>query len=162
MNEYNIYRVYNECKLIDVPIQLLLSLKDYSEFWYVWNAQRCKQEIKEYKDLFIHLQREQIEFKKYYKLIKGGVKCQHCGMKYNEYKPYRPRFFELHETEMFPVNGNQYQKIDYQKFIALCPNCHRKEHEKIVAHIHVGYERFTSNYLMSNWNTEYFKKQFNL
>lgn len=162
MNEHRICRVYNECKLIDVPFQLLLSLKDHSEFWYVWNAQRCKQEIKEYKDLFIHLQREQIDFKRYMNLTKGVVKCQYCETKYHEFKPYRPRFFELHETEMFPLNGNKYQKINYRKFVVLCPNCHRKEHEKIIAHKHSGYGRFAIDHLISGWDTKYFKEKFNL
>lgn len=161
MNDHFKSRVYNELKLIDVPFQLLLNIKDYSEFWYIWNAQRCEQEIAEYNNLYIHLQREEIDHRVYKKLAKGIVKCSKCETCHIEFMPFRLRFFEFHETDT-PSISNKYQKRNFKNFLPLCPSCHRKEHELIISHIHHGYGNYFENRLASGWNTRYFNKKYDL
>lgn len=161
MNEYWRSRVFAECKLININSWVLYDIKEHSEFWFIWWARRTATEIQQYKELFIHLQREKIKYKKYRKLSEGVTKCQKCGIGHPAFKPFTPRFFEFHEVDTPPVG--KFEKIDYRKFIPLCPNCHKKEHEQIVPQSfddnRIG---FSGGYLTSGWNVEYFNKEFEL
>jgi len=164
MNESKVLRATTECKLIDIFFSIISTLDEHSTFWHIWRAQRTQKEIQEYKELFVHLQREKMDYKSYHKLSKGKTQCQNCGITHNEFLPYTPRFFEFHETNVIAMG--RYKKINYENFILLCPNCHKVEHEKMVTQSFIDrssdYTGYAGSNLMCGWDSEFFIEKFDL
>lgn len=162
LNERARKRVYKECSMIET-YSLEKSLSMRSKYWHIWRSRRSDEEIKEYNQLYVHELRENYskDHKVYSKLIKGVTKCLHCGISHESYQPYTPQFFEFHEINTCSVT-KKYNKIDYSKFIALCPNCHKKAHEQMVQQsfydTEYGYTGFDIGFLASGWKVEYFRK----
>ncbi|MFP4023991.1 MAG: hypothetical protein ACLFVR_05645 [Thiohalospira sp.] len=71
-----------------------------------------------------------LEFNKYKKIITGKDTCSICKIKHNPYSEFFSDFFEMHEI-IDNYDDKEYRKIKPQNFIVVCPNCHKKEHEKI-------------------------------
>ncbi len=161
LNEYRKRRVFAECSMIQT-FRLEDSLIDRSKYWYVWRSSRTKKVVDEYNHLYVHKSREEFvtNHRIYYKLSKGISKCSHCGVKHDEYLPYTLPFFEFHET-ITPQVSTKYRKIDFNNFIALCPNCHKKIHERMISqpinHKKFGYHEFDSRGLYCGWNEDYFR-----
>ena len=164
MNNYGKFRVYTECNLINIYTSVLFALMNHSQFWFIWKTRRTELEIQQYKQLFVHLEREKIEYKRYLKLSKKVKCCQICGIEHQEFTPYALQFFEFHEMNVNLIG--KYEKINYNKFIPLCANCHKIEHEQMVAQSSYDNRSFSSGFspdrLLSGWNTEYFNKKFEL
>jgi len=158
INPYGKERVFSECSMIE---QFLLgkSINKHSKYWYIWRARRSKKEVEEYNQLFVHELREEysIDHKTYCKLSKGVSKCSHCGIFHDEYQPYTPPFFEFHENNI-PSITEKYNKIDFNNFIALCPNCHKKAHEQMVQQSFIdkeyNYQGFDIEGLAGGWNVD--------
>ena len=162
LNEYRRKRVFSECSIIET-FWLNDSIEKRSKYWYIWRAKRSRKEVDEYNQLYVHESREEYvtDHKTYYRLSKGISKCSHCGVYHDEYLPYTPSFFEFHEKNILSVS-KKYNKIDYNNFIALCPNCHKKAHEQMVQQSFTDreydYRGFDSTGLCSGWNEEYFDR----
>ena len=162
LNEYEKYRVFSECTLIETFL-LEQSLKKRSKYWYIWRSRRSKKEVEEYNQLYVHELREEYatDHKTYYKLSRGENKCSHCSIYHDEYLPYTPPFFEFHENDVLPID-KKYNKIDYNNFIALCPNCHKNEHEQMVQQSYFDkkydYQGFDSGELYCGWDVEKISK----
>lgn len=162
LNELGRKRVFKECSMIET-YSLENSLNLRSKYWYIWRARRSVKEIEEYNNLYVHELRENYvkEHNVYSKLINGVTKCKHCRFIHEGYSPYTPHFFEFHEINTSAVT-KKYNKINYNSFIPLCPNCHKKAHEQMIQQAFddkvYGYVGFDIGYLASGWNVEYFKK----
>ena len=81
--------------------------------------------------LWFHLLRERRKKYGYRRILKGRKFCSLCKMKYEPYDELRSDFFELHENVEIDFN-EKFRKILMGNFIVLCPNCHKKEHDKIM------------------------------
>jgi predicted HNH restriction endonuclease len=57
--------------------------------------------------------------------------CSLCRTKNEPHNGSGNGFFELHEKVGIDINEN-YRRISKGNFITVCPNCHKKEHEKIL------------------------------
>ncbi len=162
-NQIGKLRVYTKFNIINLGSGFLDILESHRKYWFVWRAERTKNEIVNYKTLFVHKRRELIDYKLYKKLIKGIKKCEICGFEKENFLPYTPRFFEFHELGVDPLNP-KYQKINYKNFIPLCPNCHKIQHEQIVEESfknkEYGYLGYSMDYLACGWNTELYNKEF--
>lgn len=161
MNEFGRYRIYRECKIIEIPATALQEINEISKFWYVWKAQRSVQEVEEFKNLYIHLLREKIFYDDYLRISKGITKCVNCGIEHQEFEPYSLRFFEFHEKETHKFT-DKYKKIDFKKFEPLCPNCHKIAHKKMITYKNHKRYSFNPSYLLIGWNTKYYKNKYKL
>jgi len=164
MNEYGKMRVFSEYNLVNVYAPILYTLMEYRKFWFVWRAARTELEVQQYKELFIHLEREKIDHEKYLKLSEHVKQCTKCGFEHPEFASYTPRFFQFHEVPVHTIG--KYVKRDFDKFIPLCPNCHKKEHEQIVSQCFndrsFGPQGFSFYGLLGGWNRDYFNEEFEL
>ncbi len=163
LNEWMRSRVYTTCTIIEtIGLQKSLALR--SKYWYVWRSNRSAKEVEEYNQLFIHELRDKYaaEHKKYTRLSKGITNCSKCGFYHEEYSPYTPPFFEFHEIVNYSLT-EKYHRIDYSKFVALCPNCHRKAHELIVKQSFsdktAGHDGFDEGSQFNGWNADAFKNR---
>lgn len=163
LNEYGRLRAFTEYTMIKA-YNLDNILKKRSKYWYIWRARRTEKEVEQYNELFTHEIREYyaMDHKKYHQLSEGINQCSYCGIYHDEYLPYTPPFFEFHET-IKAINPKGYRKIDLKNFVALCPNCHKKAHEKIVEESFrnkdYGYYGFDTGGLFTGWNPDAFKDE---
>lgn len=157
MNEiFGRYRVYSDFKIINTYLLLNNVIGEFNKYWYIWWSNRSDKEVQQYKELFVHEQREILEYETYLGLSKGITKCRNCNLEHNEFMPYTPHFFEFHEIDIKPIG--KYQKINHQNFIPLCANCHKSEHEKFVSESYNykfrKYDEFSLTHLLSNWKSK--------
>lgn len=162
MNEiYGRYRVFSEFRIINTYSLLNNVIGDFNEFWYIWWSNRGDKEVQQYKELFVHEQREILEYEDYLGLSNGITKCSNCGIEHREFTPYTPRFFEFHEKGVNPIG--KYQKRNFKNFVPLCPNCHKVAHEKIVSDSYnykfIRYNGFSLTHLHSSWKSKHFDTQ---
>jgi len=161
MNRYGKYRLFEECSMVQIPSNIITVLSDYSRFWHIWRMSQNDGNIKGFKRLFIHLQNENIVFKKYFSMIRGVTRCETCGIEHKASEKYTLPFFELHDTAKHEFG--KYKEPDYQKYIPLCGNCHKKEHEKIVleevSKSQTNYCERDTNHFITGWNVKYFENK---
>jgi hypothetical protein len=81
--------------------------------------------------LWFHQLREKLFERelKYIKTVKDS--CSKCKMKHESSEELRNDFFEMHEKLTIDFD-EKYRRISKGNFICVCPNCHKKEHEKIL------------------------------
>ncbi|HQN92736.1 MAG TPA: hypothetical protein PLQ09_01340 [Prolixibacteraceae bacterium] len=160
MNRYGKYRVFAECSLISIPGSVISVLNDYSRLWHIWRKSSSQENISAFKRLFLHMQNEKTEFKKYFSLIRGVNRCAICGIEHKAFEKYNLPFFELHDSIVHAYG--KYEKPNYQKYIPLCANCHIKEHEKKfieeAANSIINQCDSSSARLLTGWDVEYFRE----
>ena len=165
MNEiYGRYRVFSEFRIINTYFLLNSAIAEYNKFWYIWWSNRSDKEVQQYKELYVHEQREKLDYETYLGLSNGITKCEKCNIEHSEFIPYTPRFFEFHEVNVKPIG--KYQKINHKNFVPLCTNCHKVEHEKMVSDSYIykfrRYDGFSLTHLFSNWKSKYFIDNYDL
>jgi hypothetical protein len=83
----------------------------------------------EHYRLWIHQLREYVFEKNFGSVIPVRNSCSLCRMKYEPQEVVIEHFFELHE--MVDIDFNEkYRRLSNGNFKIVCPNCHKKEHEK--------------------------------
>lgn len=117
--------------VFDMDSQLNFIKQKYYQYHHYSNTERSSGLTDGHYRLWFHQLRENVIKIPFSYMIIGKNSCSLCKMKYEPYEVLGNDFFELHEKLDIDFN-EKYRRIYRGNFIIVCPNCHKKEHEKII------------------------------
>ncbi len=117
----HLYRVWN--------LGLQLSFIRYKRDRH-WNTEGNSSLTDGHYRLWFHELRENVFKITFNTMVSGKNSCSLCKMKYEPNEVLCNDFLEFHERLDIDFDEN-YRRISKGNFMIVCPNCHKKEHEKI-------------------------------